>query len=82
VAERGNDILKMDCRLNRVFTTFDVAARAVEQRGHTYNQLRPHMRRCGYLTPAVAHASTAPLRKHWKPNVYKTTPLPTAPDGA
>ena len=30
VAERVNGILKTDFRLNRVFTTFDDAARAVE----------------------------------------------------
>lgn len=81
VAERVNGILKTDFRLNRVFTTFDEAARAVEQSIHNYNHLRPHMS-CGYLTPAAAHVSTEPLRKHWKPKVYKTTQLPTSPDVA
>ena len=71
--------LKTDFRLNRVFTTFDEAARAVEQSIHNYNHLRPHMN-CGYLTPAAAHSSTEPLQKHWKPKVYKTTQPPTSPD--
>ena len=79
VAERVNGILKTDFRLNRVFTTFDEAARAVEQSIHNYNHLRPHMS-CGYLTPAAAHSSTEPLQKHWKPKVYKTTQPPTSPD--
>ena len=63
VAERVNGILKMDFRLNRIFTTFDEAARAVEQSIYNYNHLRPHMS-CGYLTPAAAHISTEPLQKH------------------
>ena len=78
VAERVNGILKTDFRLTRVFIPFDEVARAVEQSVRHYNHLRPHLR-CGYLTPAAAHASTEPLQKHWKPKVYKTaqTPLPT-----
>ena len=52
VAERINSILKTDFRLNRVFTTFDEAARAVKQCVRNYNHLRPHMS-CGYLTPAA-----------------------------
>ena len=77
VAERVNGVLKTDFRLNRVFITFDEAARAVEQCVRNYNHLRPHTS-CGYLTPTVAHISTKPLQKHWKPKVYKTaqTPLP------
>jgi putative transposase len=81
VAERVNGILKTDFRLNRVFTTFDEAARAVEQSVRNYNHLRPHMS-CGYLTPAAAHASTEPLQKHWKPKVYKATQPLTSPDTA
>ena len=65
VAERVNGILKTDFRLNRVFATFDEAARVVEQCVRNYNHLRPHMS-CGYLTPAAAHISTEPLQKHWK----------------
>jgi transposase InsO family protein len=78
VAERVNGILKTDFRLNRVFSTFDEAARAVEQSIYNYNHLRPHMS-CGYLTPAAAHASTELLQKHWKPKAYKVaqTALPT-----
>jgi putative transposase len=79
VAEGVNGILKTDFRLNRVFTTFDEAVRAVEQSVHNYNHLRPHMS-CGYLTPAAAYISTEPLQKHWKPKVYKTTQSPTASD--
>lgn len=80
-AERVNGILKTDFRLNRVFTTFDEAARAVEQSVRNYNHLRPHMS-CGYLTPAAAHASTEPLQKHWKPKVYKTAQPPASTDTA
>ena len=79
VAERVNGILKTDFRLNRVFTTFAEAARAVEQSVRNYNHLRPHMS-CGYLTPAAAHISTEPLQKHWKPKVYKTAQTPTSTD--
>ena len=43
VAERVNGILKTDFRLNRVFTTFDEAARVVKQSVRNYNHLRPHM---------------------------------------
>ena len=46
VAERVNGILKTGFRLNRVFTTFDEAARAVKQCVGNYNHLRPHMS-CG-----------------------------------
>ncbi|AMJ67463.1 hypothetical protein AXW84_20065 [Hymenobacter sp. PAMC 26628] len=81
VAERINGILKTGFRLNRVFTTFDEAARAVAQSVHNYNHLRPHMS-CGYLTPAVAHTSTEPLRKPWKPKVYNTNQSPTSPGAA
>ncbi|WP_236943164.1 integrase core domain-containing protein [Hymenobacter sp. PAMC 26628] len=81
VAERINGILKTDFRLNRVFTTFDEAARAVEQSVRNYNHLRPHMS-CSYLTPAAAHASTKPLQKHWKPKVYKIAQPPTSTDTA
>ena len=79
VAERVNGILKTDFRLNRVFTTFDEAARAVKQSVRNYNHLRPHMS-CGYLTPAAAHISTEPLQKHWKPKVYKAAQTPTSTD--
>ncbi|MFD1875712.1 integrase core domain-containing protein [Hymenobacter bucti] len=81
VAERVNGILKTDFRLNRVFITFDEAARAVEQRVRNYNHLRPY-RSCGYLTPTAAHASTEPFQKHWKPNVYKTAQPPASTDAA
>ena len=54
VAERVNGILKTDFRLNRVFTTFDEAARAVEQSVRNYNHLRPHMS-CG-----VSYAGCCP----------------------
>lgn len=43
VAERVSGILKTDFRLNRVFTTFDEAARVVKQSVRNYNHLRPHM---------------------------------------
>ena len=75
VAERVNGILKTDFRLNRVFTSFNEAARAVEQSMRNYNHLRPHMS-SGYLTPAAAHASTEPLQKHWKPKVYQASAPP------
>ncbi|WP_020604782.1 integrase core domain-containing protein [Spirosoma spitsbergense] len=70
IAERVNGILKTDFRLNRVFITFDEAEKAVEKSIYNYNHLRPHMS-CGYLTPVVAHQSEQPLKKHWKPKVYK-----------
>ena len=81
MAERVNGILKTDFRLNRVFTTFDEATRAVAQSVHNDNHLRPH-RSCRYLNPAAAHASTEPLQKHWKPNVYQTAQPPTSTDTA
>ncbi|WP_409014997.1 integrase core domain-containing protein [Dyadobacter sp. CY345] len=70
IAERINGILKTDFRLNRVFTTFEEAANAVDKSIYNYNHLRPHMY-CDYLTPSVAHHSDQPLKKHWKPKVYK-----------
>ncbi len=70
VAERVNGILKTDFRLNRVFTMFDEAQKAVDKSVYNYNHLRPHMS-CGYLTPVVAHQTEPPLKKHWKPKVYK-----------
>ena len=70
IAERVNGILKTDFRLNRVFITFEEAEKAVEKSIYNYNHLRPHMS-CGYLTPVMAHQSEHPLKKHWKPKVYK-----------
>ena len=70
IAERVNGILKTDFRLNRVFVTFEEAERAVNKSIYNYNHLRPHMS-CGYLTPVMAHQSEHPLKKHWKPKVYK-----------
>ena len=71
----------MDFRRSRVFTPFDQAARAVEQRVHNDNCLRPH-RSYGYLTRAAAHASSEPLRKHWKPKGYKAAQPSIATDTA
>nr|WP_246559000.1 IS3 family transposase [Hymenobacter piscis] len=71
IAERVNGILKTDFRLSRVFHSFTEAAQAVKESIHNYNHLRPHMS-CGYLTPAAAHTSDQPLKKHWKPKVYNT----------
>ena len=79
VAERVNGILKTDFRLNRVFATFDEAARAVDQCVRNYNHLRSHMN-CGYITPVAAHISTKPLQKHWKPKVYKAAQTPKSTD--
>lgn len=70
IAERVNGILKTDFHLNRVYATFEEASRAVAISVHNYNHLRPHMS-CNYLTPAVAHLTDQPLKKHWKPKVYK-----------
>jgi putative transposase len=70
VAERVNGILKTEFLLNQVFSSFDEASRAVEMSIHNYNHLRPHMS-CDYLTPAMAHVTNQPLKKHWKPKVYK-----------
>ena len=81
MAERVIGILKTDFRLNRVFTTFDEAARTVEQCVRNYNHLRPHMS-YGYLALAAARISTEPLQKHWKPKVYKTAQTPTLTDVA
>ncbi|WP_324680351.1 IS3 family transposase [Hymenobacter sp. GOD-10R] len=77
IAERVNGILKIDFHLNRVFTTFEEAQRAVEASIRNYNHLRPHMS-CGYLTPAAAHASTQPLQQRWRPKVYPSRKTPTA----
>ncbi len=70
MAERVNGILKTEFLLNQVFGSFDEASRAVDIIVHNYNHLRPHMS-CDYLTPAVAHVTDQPLKKHWKPKVYK-----------
>ena len=73
IAERVNGILKTDFRLNRVFISFEEAVKAVDKSIYNYNHLRPHMS-CGYLTPAAAHLSDEPLKKHWKPKVYSQQP--------
>lgn len=39
-AERINGILKTDFRLNRVFATFEEAAKAISKRIYNYNNLR------------------------------------------
>jgi hypothetical protein len=70
MAERVNGILKTEFLLNQVFGSFDEASRAVDISVHNYNHLRPHMS-CDYLTPAVAHVTDKPLKKHWRPKVYK-----------
>ena len=70
MAERVNGILKTEFLLNQVFSSFEEASRAVVVSIHNYNHLRPHMS-CDYLTPAIAHITDQPLKKHWKPKVYK-----------
>jgi putative transposase len=75
VAECVKGILKTDFRPNRVFTTFEEAARAVEQSARNYNHLRPYIS-CGYLIPAAAHASTELLQKHCS-GLRATSTLPT-----
>lgn len=72
VAERVNGILKTEFLLNQVFSSFDEASRAVDRSIYNYNHLRPHMS-CDYLTPAMAHVTDQPLKKHWKPKVYQRT---------
>ena len=70
MAERVNGILKTEFQLNRVFSSFEEATRVVDTSVHNYNYVRPHMS-CDYLTPGVAHQRDQPLKKHWKPKVYK-----------
>ncbi len=70
IAERVNGILKTDFQVNRVFITYEEAEKAVEKSIYNYNHLRLHMS-CGSLTPVMAHQSEHPLKKHWKPKVYK-----------
>ncbi|MFD2933841.1 integrase core domain-containing protein [Spirosoma flavum] len=63
-------MLKTEFLLNQVFGSFDDASRAVDSSLYNYNHLRPHMS-CDYLTPAIAHLMDQPLKKQWKPKVYK-----------
>jgi len=79
IAEQVNGILKIDFRLNQVFNTVEEAQWIVEASSRNDNHLRPPMR-CGYLTPAAAHASTEPLQQLGKPKVYPTCKVATAED--
>lgn len=64
IAERVNGILK-DELLEQKFDSLTEARTAVAGAVSIYNNLRPHMS-IDMLTPAVAHSSRGPLKRHWK----------------
>lgn len=65
IAERVNGILKMELRLDTIFTSYSAAVPVVHHAIDAYNRIRPHMS-SNNLTPAKAHNQTGPLPKKWK----------------
>ncbi|MEM6805941.1 MAG: IS3 family transposase [Bacteroidota bacterium] len=70
MAERVNGIIKDEILEGRGYPNHEMAMAAVEKAIHSYNQLRPH-RSCDLLTPAKAHKTNGPLRKHWTKRSFK-----------
>lgn len=66
IAERVNGILKDELGLDRNFSSFTEALRAVDKAVQIYNNIRPHAS-CDYLTPDQAHRLKGPVNKRWKP---------------
>lgn len=69
IAERVNGILKGEFFLDKTFTNFEEAQKAVESSVARYNHIRPHAS-CDNLTPVQAHDQNGILKKHWKPKRY------------
>lgn len=67
LAERMNGILKEEL-LEACYVNFERAKSAIISAINIYNDQRPHSS-VDMLTPAIAHAKTGELKKHWK-NYY------------
>jgi len=78
IAERVNGILKTEFDLSKVFQSRSEALISVKMAIEAYNNVRPHMS-CSYLTPAAAHSTTVPLKKHWKNTRKKKALVAPAP---
>ena len=76
IAERVNGILKSEL-LDRVYASYEQAAKAVETAIETYNTLRPHSS-VDMLTPQQAHLQQGELRRRWR-SYYKSPDRTTVP---
>lgn len=65
IAERLNGILKDEFFLDKEFTNYEDALKAVDDGVKIYNEHRPHAS-CDYLTPNKAHLHSGELKKRWK----------------
>ena len=71
IAERVNGILKDEFALDKEYSSFETAHKAIEKAITTYNGFRPHAS-CNYLTPDVAHGQTGTIRSRWRKNNINT----------
>lgn len=65
IAERVNGILKDEFSLDKKFSSYEAACKAVEDAIRNYNERRPHAS-CDYLTPTQAHLQSGELKRRWK----------------
>lgn len=70
LAERVNGTIKNDFFPQRVYKNHQEAEKALCSKIKIYNDIRPHDS-LDYMTPALAHEKSGPIRKKWK--TYKKT---------
>jgi putative transposase len=65
LAERVNGTIKNDFFPKRIYKNYEEAEIALCSKIKIYNDLRPHDS-LDYMTPAIAHEKSGPIRKKWK----------------
>ena len=65
IAERINDIQKIEFKLHQVFKSRTNALLIVKPSVNAYNSLRPHIN-CNYMTLVKTQVTIMPLAKPWK----------------
>jgi len=70
LAERVNGTIKNDFFPKRIYKNHEEAEKVLCGKINIYNDLRPHDS-LDYMTPAIAHEKSGPIRKKWK--TYKKT---------
>ena len=65
LAERVNGTIKNDFFPKRIYKNHEEAEKALCSKIKIYNDLRPHDS-LDYMTPALAHEKSGPIRKKWK----------------
>ena len=65
LAERVNGTIKNDFFPKMIYRNHEEAEKALNSKIKTYNDIRPHDS-LDYMTPAMAHEISGPIRKKWK----------------